>query len=215
VFLGGDLNVPAEDHLLSAHTGLPSPPRSKQAHDDLIAAARPIFGCDIAKSCHHGSADVAGWFLESLDAAAHVISSGDDEPYAHPRADTLGVLGKHSRGVRPLLFSTELSRSARETIKHPHVLRRALDDIERQLARARADGRAADVARLEKKRDSELDRALTRSVAVYGAINLRSDGREAVMAYKVERPRSREREWDIYRLAPGADGRLSYSPRHA
>jgi hypothetical protein len=42
---------------------------------------------------------------------ATVISSGDNEAYAHPRADAIGCAGKYARGIRPLVFSTELARS--------------------------------------------------------------------------------------------------------
>ena len=72
---------------------------------------------DIAKSCHHGSADFTSEFLRVLNPIATIISSGDDEPYAHPRPDTLGTIGKHSRGERSLIFSTELARSGKEYIE--------------------------------------------------------------------------------------------------
>jgi hypothetical protein len=60
---------------------------------------------------------------EWVDATVTVLSSGDNEPYSHPRPDALGALGKHGRGLRPLIFSTELARSAKENIKHPYQLR--------------------------------------------------------------------------------------------
>ena len=34
----------------------------------------------------------------------------------HPRPDTLGTIGKHSRGERSLIFSTELARSGKEFV---------------------------------------------------------------------------------------------------
>jgi hypothetical protein len=49
-------------------------------------------------------------------AVATVISSGDDESYCHPRPDSLGTIGKFSRGERPMIFSTELARSNKEFI---------------------------------------------------------------------------------------------------
>ena len=42
-----------------------------------------------------------------------------------------------------------------------------------------------------------------RNVTVYGSINLRSDGRKAVLAYRLERERAtrtRAVRWDAYRL---------------
>jgi hypothetical protein len=42
-----------------------------------------------------------------VSASASVISSGDDENYAHPRPDVPGAFGKYSRGRRPLIFSND------------------------------------------------------------------------------------------------------------
>jgi beta-lactamase superfamily II metal-dependent hydrolase len=68
----------------------------------------------VAKACHHGSADFTNAFLQSLNSAATIISSGDEEPHAHPRPDAVGALGKFGRGNRPLIFSTEIARSTRD-----------------------------------------------------------------------------------------------------
>ena len=46
---------------------------------------------------------------------ATVISSGDNESFSHPRADAIGCAGRYSRGVKPLIFSTELARSTNVT----------------------------------------------------------------------------------------------------
>jgi hypothetical protein len=51
---------------------------------------------------------------------------------------------------------------------------------------------------------------LERSIAVYGMINLRTDGQKAVLAQKLEQPRSKADKWDIHRLEPGPDGCLRY-----
>ena len=91
--LGGDLNTEAEEYLM--HHYNPDNP----------------FQVDVAKSCHHGSADFSVDFMEKLQPYATVISSGDNESYAHPRAEAIGCAGKYSRGVRPKVFSTELARS--------------------------------------------------------------------------------------------------------
>jgi hypothetical protein len=51
---------------------------------------------------------------------------------------------------------------------------------------------------------------LDRSIATYGAINLRTDGTKVVLAYKLEE-RSKTEEWDIYTLEPqGNNGPLVY-----
>ena len=118
--------------------------------------------------------------MKSLNSVATVISSGDDEPHAHPRPDAVGALGKHSRGNRPLIFSTELARSTKDIILE-------------------ADGTSKE--------------AQGRSVAVYGMIDLRTDGEKVVMAQKLERP-ARRGDWDFYEIEPDADGVLSYSSKH-
>lgn len=91
--LGGDLNSEAEHHLMSHYSG------------------RNPFQVDVAKSCHHGSSDFTVDFMAQVNPYATVISSGDNESYAHPRADAVGCAGRYSRGERPLVFSTELARS--------------------------------------------------------------------------------------------------------
>ena len=81
--LGGDLNTEAEQHLMRYY-GQENP-----------------FQVDVAKSCHHGSADFTVDFMRRLLPYATVISSGDNESHAHPRAEAIGCAGKYSRGVRP------------------------------------------------------------------------------------------------------------------
>jgi competence protein ComEC len=91
---GGDLNIPAEDHLL------------KHYQDE-----NP-FEVDVAKSCHHGASEFTTDYMAKVNPLATVISSGDNESYSHPRADAIGCAGKYSRSNRPLVFSTELARSS-------------------------------------------------------------------------------------------------------
>jgi len=90
---GGDLNIPAERHLL-AHYGNRNP-----------------FRCDVAKACHHGSSDFTVQFLKEVRPYVNVFSSGDNKSFDHPVADALGAAGRHARGSFPLLFSTELARA--------------------------------------------------------------------------------------------------------
>lgn len=209
VLLGGDLNIPAEHHLLRWATGYPMPP-SDQDRTAIIEGARQRFRSDVAKACHHGSADFSDVFLQSVDALATVISSGDDESHSHPRADSLGGIGRWSRGNRPLIFSTELARSAPEAIKQPFVFRKQLDEAYEAFRSATTEAK-------RKQCREKIDKLLAkieRSVAVYGAINLRSDGRSIVMAQKVERPDGVEGEWDVYRIEPDAAGVLRYKSKH-
>ena len=95
LLLGGDLNVPAEEHLLESRAGPPPAADATAAQRAAyLARTRAAFGADVAKACHHGSADFTTDFLRAVNAAATVISSGDDEPYCHPRPDTLGAIGR-------------------------------------------------------------------------------------------------------------------------
>ena len=133
LLLGGDLNTESEYHLLSAFSNIDVADIKKQLKDktisdtkrkklqaqieEAIGKARNTLEVDIAKSCHHGSADFTSEFLRALNPIATIISSGDDEPHTHPRPDTLGTIGKHSRGDRSLIFSTELARSGKEFVE--------------------------------------------------------------------------------------------------
>lgn len=214
VLLGGDLNVPAEHLLLRHHTGLDSPAKGTDEHETLVRAAREVFQVDIAKACHHGSADFTSVFLESLNPLATVISSGDDEPHSHPRAETLGAIGLLSRGPRPLIFSTELARSTKERIKHPSVVRKQFHAAHDKLVELESDPDATEkeIERAQKVFDDLVD-DIERSVAVYGAINVRTDGKRVVFAQKVERGSGK---WDTYRLEPqGSSKVLEYVSKHS
>lgn len=132
ILLGGDLNEPAEDYLMRHYTGTDVTMIRKKLKSNTttsnekavlqqqltqaIDEARKVFEVEVAKSCHHGSADFTSEFLRAINPLVTVISSGDDEPHVHPRPDTLGTIGKHSRGERSLIFSTELARSGKEFI---------------------------------------------------------------------------------------------------
>lgn len=179
ILLGGDLNIPAENHILEHYTGI-NPETAKAAQlKTLVAEARKTFEVDVAKACHHGSADFTSTFLQSLNSAATVISSGDEEPHAHPRPDAVGAFGKFGRGDRPLIFSTELARSTRDLIIKPNPSKKELG----------------------------------RTVAVYGMIDLRTDGEKVVIAQKLEQAAPRG-EWDFYELTPDKNGVLRYKSKH-
>lgn len=209
-FLGGDLNIESSRWLLEAHTGLPGKPRTAEAEAELVAAARPVFECDVAKACHHGSADTLLPMLKAINPVATIVSSGDDEPHAHPRADAIGAIAKCSRGERPLILSTELARSARDAIKQPKVLRAQLELLAKSIADAKTDKQRASA----QKKFSALTAKIDRSVAVYGAINLRSDGERVVLAYMLERPKP-TKKWDVYQLEPiGKAGALGYKSKY-
>jgi len=103
ILLTGDLNKASQDWIMDAY-------------GDRIAA----FNCDVAKACHHGSGDISIAFLERINAAATVISSGDAEGYAHPRPEVVAasaVTGfvtvdrEADRLITPLVYMTEIERS--------------------------------------------------------------------------------------------------------
>jgi hypothetical protein len=206
VLFGGDLNSSAEVFLLGHYTGLPVYDSNLVRTDEVIEAAKPTFRVDIAKSCHHGSADFTDNFLETVNAAATVISSGDNESHAHPRSDTLGALGHHGRGARSLIFSTELSRSTNE-----FTYRKDSPWYQGTMLKAQAEVEtdAARKAALLKEAKEKFDLDRKRNVTVYGAINVRSDGEKVILAYMLEKP-SKSRRWDIYTLESTAGGTLQY-----
>ncbi|MCU0288648.1 MAG: hypothetical protein MUF15_19925, partial [Acidobacteria bacterium] len=215
IFMGGDLNIPSEELLISYHTDINYKPSNLEQYLNQVEAARNVFQVDIAKSCHHGSSDFSLSFLSALNPIATVISSGDDEPYFHPRSDVLGSIGRYSRGIRPLIFSTELARSAEEIITHPNYLRLEFQKIITELVNITGntpEEQAKKAALL--KKHAELAAKINRSIAVYGAINLRTDGYKVVMAQKIERPSSNSNKWDIYRLEPEGTGPLTYKSRY-
>lgn len=228
MLLGGDLNIPSEELLLEHHTKINPRPKDEAERFALVDAARKVFQVDIAKSCHHGSSDFSSIFLDGTHPIATVISSGDNESHSHPRADALGSIGLHSRGTRPLIFNTELARSAAEDVKHPLVLRAKLNEINKELQEVRAelirDQESLSISgkkklerreeKLEKARSTIHDKTLNRSIAVYGAITVRTDGNKVILAQKLEKPRSKSMKWDIYRLEREGNGPLQYQSKH-
>lgn len=207
ILAGGDLNTPSENLLLAAHTGLRAPAAGPAAEQALIEAARRVFQSDFAKACHHGSADFSQTFLKAINPLATIVSSGDEEAHAHPRPDALGAYGLCGRPPRPLLFSTELFRSTAERIKFPNRYRAELLALVERIVAAGVAGREAEQQRARRLLSEHLV-DVDRSVSLYGAINLLTDGRRAIVAYRIEKPASPARKWDIYRFETAPDGTL-------
>jgi len=243
VLLGGDLNIPSEKLLLETLVGreMPKKPKKKKSQSaeaaeaahkkfvedshKFIGDARNLIEVDVAKSCHHGSADFSSLFLEAVHPVATVISSGDSEPHSHPRAETLGAIGLASRGERPLIYSTELARSAADRIKDPKEEQRDIKRLHKQVLKATKEKDKeqdkAKKAKLQKKLekvqtkfDDLVKKTVQRSVQMYGAIYLRTDGKRAVIGQRFER-RGSGGTWDLCQLDPDAGGRLAYSSKHA
>lgn len=171
ILLGGDLNSSSEKYLINTLANIDidiqmsiiennsssaaQVKKAQQVIDDAILQLRQSFECDIAKSCHHGSADFTTDFLKIINPVATIISSGDDESHCHPRPETLGTVGKHSRGERSLIFSTELARSSKEFVETASInTAKAKERIVTVygMINVRTDGEKAIVAqKLEKK----------------------------------------------------------------
>ncbi len=103
ILLTGDLNKPSMDWIASAY-------------GDLMGAWR----CDVAKACHHGSHKISYRFLQAMQPAATIISSGDAEGHAHPRPEVVGASALTGRVEvdlendmlkTPLIYMTEVERS--------------------------------------------------------------------------------------------------------
>lgn len=215
VLFGGDLNTSAETFLVLWYGNDETVPPPLTKDDELletlsssatIEAARERLAVDLMKTCHHGSSDTTEEFLSAALATAYVISSGDEESHVHPRPDLLGLLGKAGRGPRPLLLSTELLRSTRE--KEKTSLRTTLDKlnakIEAELQKPKAH-RSPDLSDWYKERRSLQDQIFKRNVGVYGAVNLRTDGEKAIIAFRKESGAATSR-WFFYELTRNMDG---------
>lgn len=103
IALTGDLNTPSQRVLLEHWA------------DDLSELE-----CDVAKACHHGSDDISIKFLEAMNPAVTIFSSGDNETHDHPRPTIVGATGatgfkttdaSGEKLLTPLVYSTELARS--------------------------------------------------------------------------------------------------------
>jgi beta-lactamase superfamily II metal-dependent hydrolase len=200
VLFGGDLNTPAEHFLMRHYGNQGNAPTTIADTNAMIERASAHFAVDLMKSCHHGASDVTDEFLEATRPAAFVVSSGDEESYVHPRPDLLGLLGKKGRGHRPLVLCTELLRSTRE--KEDSTLRGKLDTLVEKISKE-TDREKKKI--LEQARAEILDELFKRNVGVYGAINLRTDGRRAVVAFRREQSKGTNR-WFAYELEKDSQG---------
>ena len=202
VIFGGDLNAPAERFLLQNYGGASSWPTEPLARETMLATARPRFRAEVLKVCHHGSSDVTDEFLEAVNPAAFVISSGDEEGHVHPRPDLLGRLGKFGRGDAPVLLSTELQRSTRDREDAKLVA-----DLKSNIAKQLVDATPARQAEI----DAAIDKLGGSNVDVDGAIYLKTDGKRLICAFKKE-VGSATKKWFYFEYAV-IDGKLVLRPR--
>lgn len=203
VLFGGDLNIPAEKYLLSRYANLDDFPREgTPAHEAMLSATRSWFRSEVMKVCHHGSEKVTDEFMQVVNPACFVISSGDQEGHVHPRPDLLGRLGKFGRGDSPVILSTELQRSTRE-FEDQEMVSSILDDLNDLV------DNPTDNALLEAIRNNinELGRT---NVDVYGAIYLKTDGDRLITAFKFEE-QSDKKKWFYYEYTFADNGELVLS----
>ena len=200
ILFGGDLNEPAEKFLLRHYTGVSRfPQQGTTGYREMISKASRRFRSDIMKSCHHGSEKVTDAFLESVNPAAYVISSGDQEGHVHPRPDLLGRLGQFGRGGSPVILSTELQRSSREK-EDEKLIARLNKNVDRL-----ATNPTASVVSNVKKQIKELSKT---NVDVYGAIYVKTDGNRLITAFKLETG-SQKKKWFYFEYALLANGELA------
>jgi beta-lactamase superfamily II metal-dependent hydrolase len=168
ILLTGDSNTASQRLLLSYH--------------DLAE-----FASDVAKGCHHGSDDIDLRFVRAMKSRATVVSSGDNEDYAHPRPRVLGAsarYGREAKGVKgetlpPLLYSTELARS----VKLAYAARvREIGDAANELDADEAEIKAAGSG----ARYQRLGFVPISTDLVYGLINVRTDGTRVLCGYMKE-----------------------------
>jgi beta-lactamase superfamily II metal-dependent hydrolase len=153
----------------------------------LSYVAKDEFAVDVAKACHHGAEDVDLRFVQSMQARATVISSGDSETFAHPRPALMGASARYGREARgadgelvpPLVYSTELARSV--------ALARAA------AIRSRPDQDGAWSSGVVDLTEVKCDAGSPRTFRplahlalstdlVYGLVNVRTDGRHVLCA---------------------------------
>ena len=184
ILLGGDINTEFGKIILKHYT-------DNDNENELKV--------DAAKACHHGSNHFHYGFLQAINSSATVISSGDEESYAHPRPDAIGAMGKCGYGDKPLIFSTELARSNKEfTPKKLQSIAKLFETIKELKIEIKEEQEQIVKDKLEKKikeKEEEINSFLTK----YGMINLRTDGSRMIIAQKYEVP-AHYGKWDIHEL---------------
>lgn len=159
VLLTGDLNTASQRLLLSYH-------------------ASTEFAADVVKGCHHGSDDIDLRFVRAMAARATVISSGDNEDYAHPRPRVMGAsarFGRDSQSVLkdelmpPLIYSTELARSVKldyaATVRKKGTTKALLTAADAEIKGTNSGSKYR-----------PLERTPISTDLIYGLVNVRTDG---------------------------------------
>jgi beta-lactamase superfamily II metal-dependent hydrolase len=169
ILLTGDLNTKSQQLLLSYH------PEGE-------------FAVDVVKACHHGSEDVDLNFVKAMQARATVISSGDNEDYAHPRPIVMGasarygreMLGTNGEILPPLVYSTELARSVK--LAYAASVRVQLASGTEPLLRTVTPEDTQVKAQEPGAKFRRLERTPFSTDLVYGLVNVRTDGAHILCA---------------------------------
>lgn len=189
ILLTGDLNKKSQHALLAEYS-------------DAVAE----FQCDVAKGCHHGSEDVSLQFLEAMEAAVTVISSGDNESHSHPRPSIVAAsaLSGHrevqgDEVVTPLIYSTEISRSTRlgrpTHVRHTNLKDESGNELKiADLSHTKVGYEVTKSGDLHPTaRERFLASKMIADGIVYGLVNVRTDGDRILSATLNEaRP-----TWDV------------------
>jgi beta-lactamase superfamily II metal-dependent hydrolase len=179
ILLTGDLNQKSQQYIVEA-----------------LAGSTQELAADVVKSCHHGSDDCSYNFLQYVQAAATIISSGDDETHAHPRPNIVGASGatgfrkiSGDKLLTPMIYSTEISRSLK--IGNPYKV--SYKDYQHQ-------GSIFDISLLDEKKiqvsykqtksgglnaedkTTALSKLRVADKFVYGLVNVRTDGNKILCA---------------------------------
>jgi beta-lactamase superfamily II metal-dependent hydrolase len=199
ILFGGDLNVKAEKYLLKHYAGIDRFPKiGTTKSDKMIEDAKLVFGSDVMKVCHHGASDVTDEFMQAVNPACFVISSGDSEGHVHPRPDLLGRLGKFGRGECPVILSTELQRSTREK-EDAKLIKRVNSRIEK-LTKKPSDS-------WKDKIKEDIKKLSKTNVDVYGSIYVKTDGDRMIAAFKNE-SNSKTKKWFYFEYKFDSNGVL-------
>lgn len=200
VLFGGDLNKPAEKFLLKHYTKRKTFPKTGSASSKaMITEAKNWFNAEVMKVCHHGASDVTNEFMATVNPACFVISSGDEEGHVHPRPDLLGRLGKYGRGESPVLLSTELQRSTRESED-----KKLVSDLKKNIIKLTNN----QTEKLKKLVEEGINQLAKNNVDVYGAIYLKTDGERLITAFKIEEP-SKLKKWFYFEYKIDDSGELT------
>ncbi|MFK7814329.1 MAG: ComEC/Rec2 family competence protein [Maribacter sp.] len=202
IFFGGDLNIPAEKFLLQHYANKKKWPKSGSAQSAaMIEEAQEWFRSDVMKVCHHGSEKVTDEFIKAVDPACFIISSGDEEGHVHPRPDLLGRLGKLGRSSSPVILSTELQRSTRESEDQ-----KVIDRLKKNAKKIRS----VKDEKLDEHTKSvyeDIDRLGRTNVSVFGSIYIKTDGERLIAAFKNEAD-SETKKWFYFEYHLNNEGEL-------